>query len=209
MGRGTARSSSGTSTCAPRTSDGREQRNLRSARSKLASAFTVRAEVSIIASSCWCRHCSDPTEIGAYDILSPNIGETRLLEKGEPFLHLPGMVSVGMSDKLTIPPRFEGFTNEQMISLCASMLSKWSELIVKEMRDDVACIETLDVYEQVYRRAKWLKTIDLILAAKGAVDKHDTPEGKLDLIIQYFGDHLGMPSHSLAGDIKRRMDWYK
>jgi very-short-patch-repair endonuclease len=114
-----------------------------------------------------------------------------------------------MSDNLTTPPRFEGFTNEQMIHLCATMLTKWSELIVKEMRDDIARMATLEIYEQTYLRAKWLKTIDMILSAKDAVDKYDTPEGKLDLIAQQFGEQLGMPAQSLAGDIKRRMDWYK
>jgi very-short-patch-repair endonuclease len=115
-----------------------------------------------------------------------------------------------MSD-LTIhtPPRFEGFTNEQMISLCSTMLTKWTELIAKEMKDDIARMETLEVFDQAYLRAKWLKTIDMILAAHDAVQKYDTPEGKLDLIIQQFGDQLGMPAHSLAGDIKGRMDWYK
>jgi very-short-patch-repair endonuclease len=117
-----------------------------------------------------------------------------------------------MSDDLIIkrPPRFEGFSNEDMIGLCASMLAKWSELIVKEMHDDIARISGIeDIFEQAYLRAKWLKTIDMILAAKDAVDKYDTPEGKLDLIAQQFGDQLGMPAQSLAGDIKRRMDWYK
>jgi hypothetical protein len=115
-----------------------------------------------------------------------------------------------MSD-LTIhtPPRFEGFTNEQMIGLCSTMLTKWTELIVKEMKDDIARMDTLEVFDQAYLRAKWLKTIDMILAAHDAVQKYDTPEGKLDLIIQQFGDKLGMPAHSLAEDIKRRMDWYK
>jgi very-short-patch-repair endonuclease len=121
------------------------------------------------------------------------------------------LLLLSMADNLTIPspPGFEGFSNEQMISLCATMLTKWSELVVKEMRDDIARVDGMDIYEQTYLRAKWLKTIDLILAAKDAIGKYDTPEGKLDLIIQQFGDQLGMPAHSLAGDVKRRMDWYK
>lgn len=116
-----------------------------------------------------------------------------------------------MSDSLTIPtpPGFDGFTNEQMIQLCSTMLKRWTELIVDEMERDVVRVDTLDIFEQVYLRAKWLKTIDLILGTTTAMEKYETPAGKLDLIAQKFGDQLGMPAHSLAADIERRLTWYK
>jgi very-short-patch-repair endonuclease len=116
-----------------------------------------------------------------------------------------------MNDNLTIKtqPDFDGFTTEQVISLHATFLKLWTKFILEEMERDISRAEALDVFEQVYLRAKWAKQIDLTINASDALKRYETPLGKLDLIAQKFGDQLGFPAQSLALDIDQRLVWYK
>lgn len=116
-----------------------------------------------------------------------------------------------VDDDLTVrtPPGFEGLSNEQAISLCATMLRRWSHLIAEEMERDCVRLNSLDLFEQLCLRAKWDKQLDLILNSSTAMEKYETPRGKLDLIAQKFGDQIGLPAQSLAADVEQRLQWYK
>jgi len=116
-----------------------------------------------------------------------------------------------MNDDLTIKasPGFVGLTNDQAIRLCATFLKRWTELVVDEMERDCSRLDALDLLDQLYLRAKWEKQIDLILSARSAMERYETPLGNLDLIAQIFGDQLGLPAQTLAMDIDQRLAWYK
>jgi very-short-patch-repair endonuclease len=111
--------------------------------------------------------------------------------------------------KVEVPPDFEGFTNEQVIRLCAAFLNRCNEFMLEEMERDCSRSESLSVFEQVYLRAKWSKLVDMSMATYNAMKRYETPSGKLDLIVQKFGDQLGLPAQSLAMDIDQRLAWYK
>src|SRR5207248_10942210 len=98
-----------------------------------------------------------------------------------------------MTDTLKVetPPDFDGFTTEEVIRLHATFLKKWTDFMLEEMEREASRAEALDVFEQVYLRARWGKQIDLTISASDALKRYETPSGKLDLIAQKFGDQLG------------------
>lgn len=102
-----------------------------------------------------------------------------------------------------------GLTHEHAIMFHRAFIAKFFELLLKEIDDDLAKLPGLELFDQIALRAKWTKGIDLMGAAWNALDKYETDEGKLDLVAQVFGDQLQLPAHSLALDIKQRLDWYK
>jgi very-short-patch-repair endonuclease len=116
-----------------------------------------------------------------------------------------------MTDTLKVetPPGFDGLTTEEVIRLWAAFLKKWIDFTLEEMERDASRAEALDVFEQVYLRAKWSKRIDMSVATSDAMKRYETPSGKLDLIAQKFGEQLGLPAQSLVMDIDQRLAWYK
>jgi very-short-patch-repair endonuclease len=108
-----------------------------------------------------------------------------------------------------IPDEFEGLPTDLAIDLDGALIKRWTELLLEELARDIAKLNTLDVLNQAFIRAKWSKHADLIMATSDAMEKYNTLAGRLDLLAQVYGDQLGLPAHSLQGDIAARLDWYK
>jgi very-short-patch-repair endonuclease len=74
---------------------------------------------------------------------------------------------------------------------------------------DIARLDELELYDQLVVRAKWMKEVDLLLAAHSSMQKYEDKRGQLELITQAFGDQIGLPGQSLPANIEQRLDWYK
>src|SRR5205823_1112042 len=103
----------------------------------------------------------------------------------------------------------EGLNEEQALRIFHALLKRWFELTLEEIEKDKAKLEKLDPFERIVVRARWHKTVDLILATGRAMKKYKTPRGELDLVSQIFGAQLGFPTSQLPADIETRLDWYK
>jgi hypothetical protein len=99
--------------------------------------------------------------------------------------------------------------NYFLVDLSRRFIQKWFELMLKEINEDLAELNGVELWDQLVLRAKWEKTIELLGACHSATEKYKTPAGEFELIAQYYGDQLGLPAQSFPSDIKARLDWYK
>jgi very-short-patch-repair endonuclease len=88
-------------------------------------------------------------------------------------------------------------------------IERWFQLMLERCDQDIAGLEELDFFDQLALRAKWSKETDLLCATLTAMQKYDSEAGKIELIMQVFGDQLGLPAESIPADIEQRIDWYK
>lgn len=103
-----------------------------------------------------------------------------------------------------------GLSEEQALRIHHAFINRWCELLVDDAAKDHQRVDSLDdPIERLFLRAKWSKRIDMELAVERAMEKYETPRGKLELIAQAFGDQIGIPGHKIPVDITARLDWYK
>ena len=102
-------------------------------------------------------------------------------------------------------------TGEQFLDLSKLALEKWTEIVCKELADDMREFSKLNIVDQSYKQAYWRRYLNLVFGVYEQVNRTPaTDEEKWNLILEVYG-HLfpDLPSTAMRPDVKARLDWFK
>jgi very-short-patch-repair endonuclease len=98
-------------------------------------------------------------------------------------------------------------TNKDFLRVVEMACKRWCELFLKELKEDIEKIDTLDVFEQVYLRSYWGEQMDRIF--ENFEEKTDDFDKKYLSIYRMLGEKLPVPTRDLKIDVANRLEWMK
>jgi very-short-patch-repair endonuclease len=102
-----------------------------------------------------------------------------------------------------------GMTVEQYLALHKVLFEKWTELVSKEVDEDLIAYPTADVIDQLYIEAVWKKRARILLKIHDVVPKVTDRLAKIALINEEFANEPGLSSSELKLDVQDRLEWLK
>ena len=112
-------------------------------------------------------------------------------------------------DNNDVSEDFAGFPNYMAIELAQAMLRRFHELTMEQIEKDIIEAEKDASVRSLELRAYWSKYADLQLASWKRMEDYKHPVRSLDLVLQLFGDQIGVPSSRLPHDVEARLAWFK
>jgi len=99
--------------------------------------------------------------------------------------------------------------NQEWLDVYRVVIKHWCELTIEELDRDQTSIPDVDLIEQLYRRAKWEKFVEVMLSLHRVSERYESDRGKLELVAWMFGDRLGLDGATIPLDVEKRIEWYK
>jgi len=100
-------------------------------------------------------------------------------------------------------------SGSDLLRLADALVKRWSELTRDEIQKDLVRFDSLDEFDQAYLRAFWIRHNNLLLKIHEIHAKTDDIDEQMRLILEEFGEQMGVPSTELKVDVKARLDWLK
>jgi hypothetical protein len=97
--------------------------------------------------------------------------------------------------------------NQTWLDVYRMLIKRWTELIIEELDRDQTTVPTVDIFEQLYFRAKWEKFCNVVLSTHRVMDRYKSDRGKFELVAWMFGGRLGMDGAVIPVDVQQRLDW--
>jgi len=98
-------------------------------------------------------------------------------------------------------------TNKDFLRVVEVACKRWSELLLKELKEDIENIESLDVFEQVYLLSYWDEQMDRIF--ESCEEKTEDFDKKYLSIYRMLGEKIPVPTSDLKIDVANRLEWMK
>jgi hypothetical protein len=125
-------------------------------------------------------------------------------------------ISKEMFDQSPPPGYPPNWTARHWLLFEAAFIERLSDLILEEIRKDIAQIDSLDAFAQGYLHAYWRTVGDRIHSSRrGKVESPASTvedlESQVSLVEEVFGIEIGSPkpSNELKGDVANRLEWLK
>jgi very-short-patch-repair endonuclease len=97
----------------------------------------------------------------------------------------------------------------EVLGFYKGLLEKLHESTMDRLNATIEAVDDLDISEQIFLRARWMKEVDLTFSILETMKQYDSDDEKLALVLATFGNAPDLAANLFCGDIANRLEWCK